>query len=221
MIVGWLCIALLLQTAAPPAPVAAPSSGDTTRVAAPDSTVRRDSASTAPGGLAPVFDARLMPNARYAVLQDTLRKRRRAVSYSDAYYTRLQIHRYGSYVELPVFAAEWWLGNKLTSTDEIPGSWVKPTHATVAGVLGALFTVNTVTGVWNLYESRHDTEDRALVWSHSALMLASDAGFAITGLLADNAKRSTRDANRHRDAALVSMGLGTAGTVLMWAVRGF
>jgi hypothetical protein len=166
-------------------------------------------------------DARLMPDRGVATPSDTLRHRPRAVSYSDWYYRRLQIHRWGSYVELPLFAGEYWLGNKLISRDETPASWVKPTHSGVAGALGALFTINTVTGVWNLYESRQSTDDRALVWSHSALMLASDAGFAITGLLAGDAHNTTRGADRHRNAALVSIGLATAGTALMWVKRGF
>jgi uncharacterized protein YbjT (DUF2867 family) len=84
-------------------------------------------------------------------------------------------------VELPLFAGEYWLGNKLMSHSETPGSWVKPTHVSVAAALGGLFALNTVTGVWNLYDSRHDTDDRALVWSHSALMLAAVARMEAMG----------------------------------------
>ena len=168
------------------------------------------------------MDPRLLPNVISLSATDTQpRRRRRAVQYSDWYYRRLQVHRWGSWLELPVFAGEWWLGNKLISRTEAPASWVKPTHVTVATVLGGLFTVNTVTGVWNLYDSRNDTEDRALVWTHSALMLAADAGFAITGLIAEDAGHSNSGADRHRNVALGSMGLATVGTVLMWVKRGF
>jgi hypothetical protein len=132
----------------------------------------------------------------------------------------LQVHRWGSYVELPLFAGEYWLGNKLMSHSETPGSWVKPTHVSVAAALGGLFALNTVTGVWNLYDSRHDTDERALVWSHSALMLAADAGFAVTGLIAGDAGHTTSGADRHRTAALASIGLASAGTLLMWVKRG-
>jgi hypothetical protein len=166
------------------------------------------------------LDARLVPGTEDRADTDTLPRRRHAIEYSDWYYRRLQIHRWGSYVELPVFAGEYWLGNKLTSQNEIPASWVKPTHGAVAAVLGGLFTVNTVTGLWNLYDSRKDADQRALVWSHSALMLASDAGFMVTGFLAGNARRTTADANHHKDAAVVSMGFATAGTLLMWIARG-
>jgi hypothetical protein len=106
------------------------------------------------------------------------------------------------------------------SRTETPGSWVKPTHQGVAGALGVLFGLNTITGVWNLYDSRHDTDQRALVWSHSALMLAADAGFGITGLLASDADRSINGQDRHRNAALTSIGIATAGTLLMWFKRG-
>jgi hypothetical protein len=167
------------------------------------------------------MDARLLPPPMTVGVADTLpRRRRAAIEYSDWYYRRLSVHRWGSYVELPLFAAEYWLGDKLLSRTETPGSWVKPTHVTVATTLGGLFAINTATGIWNLYDSRHDTDQRALVWSHSALMLAADAGFAVTGLIAGDADRSTSGANRHRTSALTSIGLATAGTLLMWVKRG-
>src|SRR3954453_11435468 len=103
------------------------------------------------------IDARLLPGVIHLAAQDTQpRRRRRAVTYSDWYYRRLQIHRWGSWLELPVFATEYWLRDKLISPDETPASWVKPPHETVAYTLGALFTVNTITGVWNLWDSLQD-----------------------------------------------------------------
>jgi hypothetical protein len=166
------------------------------------------------------LDARLVPKWSRPLAGDTIPRRRKAVAYSDQYYTRLQIHRWGSWLELPVFGTEYWLGQKLMSPDEIPADWVKTTHVIVAGTLGGLFAINTVTGAWNLYDSRNDTDERALVWTHSALMLASDAGFAITGLIAGDAHNSFRSRDRHRNAALVSMGVATAGTLIMWLKRG-
>ena len=50
----------------------------------------------------------------------------------------------------------------------------------------------------------------------SALMLAADAGFAYTGITASNASESPDNRARHKNAALVSMGLSTVGTVMMW-----
>ena len=116
---------------------------------------------------------------------------------------------------LPLFAGEYILGERLLSPNQQPG-WVKGAHGGVAFGLAALFTVNTVTGVWNLYDSRHDPSDRTRKWLHTALLLASDAGFAYTGSLADQAHRSDAGRTHHKNAALVSMGLSTAGTAMMW-----
>src|SRR5262249_21338242 len=77
---------------------------------------------------------------------DTIR-RRHAIQYSDAYAVRLKIHRIGSYTMLPMFAAEYALGQNLLN-DASPPTWIKPTHVGVALGIGALFTVNTVTGAW-------------------------------------------------------------------------
>jgi hypothetical protein len=173
---------------------------------------------TAPRAL--LVDARLMPVWALPPAQDTQpKKRRRAIQYSDAYYTRLQIHRVGSWLELPVFGAEYWLGQKLINDAPVAG-WVKPTHTTVAAVLGGLFVVNTATGVANLYESRATTDDRLLVWTHSALMLAADAGFIATAAVAGDAHHSVSGQDRHRNVALASIGVATVGTLLMWVKRG-
>jgi hypothetical protein len=87
-----------------------------------------------------------VPDWSRTLTADTVPRRRRAVEYSDEYYSRLQLHRWGSWLEFPVFGAEYWLGQKLMSRDETPASWVKPTHAVVAGALGGLFALNTITG---------------------------------------------------------------------------
>ena len=44
--------------------------------------------------------------------------RPKAIEYSDAYYTRLTIHRYASYAELPLFAAEYALGQRILNGQE-------------------------------------------------------------------------------------------------------
>jgi hypothetical protein len=146
--------------------------------------------------------------------QDTVRPR--AVVYSDAYGTRLTIHRYGSYAALPLFALQFALGNELLDSDDVPADWVRPTHRAVAFTLGALFVTNTVTGVWNLWESRHDPEGRTLRWLHAGLMLAADAGFVYTATLADDAALSVENREQHRNAALTSIGLATVSTLIMW-----
>lgn len=145
---------------------------------------------------------------------DTIR-RRHAIQYSDAYAVRLKIHRIGSYTMLPMFAAEYALGQNLLN-DASPPTWIKPTHVGVALGIGALFTVNTVTGAWNLWESRNDPADRARRWIHASLMTASDVGFLWTGAVAGGRRTNLSREQHHKNVALVSIGLSTAGTVMMW-----
>lgn len=144
---------------------------------------------------------------------DTVR-RRHSVAYSDAYAVRLRIHRIGSYTMLPLFAAQYSLGQNLLN-DSRPPSWLKPTHTSVALGIGALFTVNTVTGAWNLWDSRHDPADRTRRWIHASLMMASDAGFVWTGAIAGDSHTSDQR-QRHKTVALSSMAVSAAGAVMMW-----
>lgn len=149
--------------------------------------------------------------------------RRRAIEYSDAYAIRLKIHQIGSYAELPLFAAEYVLGQKLL-TDErnnvnLRGSSLRGAHRTVALGLGVLFASNTVTGVWNLVESRHDPAGRTRRWIHSLAMLAADGGFLLTAQSAGQARRTDAGANRHRNLAIGSMSLAAASTIMMWLWR--
>jgi hypothetical protein len=150
-------------------------------------------------------------------LADTTRPR--AIEHGAGYYTRLKIHRIGSYAMLPLFAGEYALGQRLLNPTTVP-AWVKPAHTTVALTIGALFASNTVTGAWNFWESRHEPAGRTRRVVHSVLMLASDAGFTYTGAIAGSARRSTDGANRHRNAAIVSMSFATAGTLIMWFWKG-
>lgn len=148
--------------------------------------------------------------------------RRRAVEYSDWYGRRVTIHRWASYAMVPLFATEYWLGNKLLNDAQVSSS-TRDTHAAVASGIGVLFAANTVTGLWNLWDARRDPAGRGKRIVHSALLLAADAGFLYTASLAedDDGEGDHRDGGvngniRHRNAALISIGLGTAGTALMW-----
>ena len=146
------------------------------------------------------------------------RKRPRAIEYSDAYYTRLRIHHLASYAELPLFATEYVLGERLLREERtgVPSQSLKTAHTTVALGLGALFTINTVTGGWNLWESRNDPAGRTRRLFHSVAMLGADAGFALAGASGGGAKDSQTGANHHRTIAISSMALATAGTAMMW-----
>ena len=150
---------------------------------------------------------------------DTGERRPRAVEYSDAYYTRLTIHRYASYAELPLFAAEYALGQRILNGErngDFASSGTRSAHKIVAGGLGALFAVNTVTGVWNLIEARKDPAGRTRRELHALGMLLADAGFLYTASLAGDARESVEDANRHRNAAIASISVATASTLMMW-----
>jgi len=171
--------------------------------------------------IAPVAFSEKLSTAADSLVADTVpRKRPRphAIEYSDAYYTRLTIHRVASYAELPLFATEYILGERLLKEERtgFPSQGLKTAHTTVALGLGALFTINTVTGGWNLWESRNDPANRALRFIHSAAMLGADAGFMWSGASGGGAKHTQAGANQHRTIAISSMALATAGTAMMW-----
>lgn len=148
--------------------------------------------------------------------------RPRAVEYSEGYGKRLEIHRIASYAELPLFATEFIIGQKIIN-DQLNGTRASGTlrsaHTIVAGGLGVLFAVNTVTGVWNLLEARHDPAGRTRRTIHGLSMLLADAGFLWTATLANGARRNNDQATRHRNVAIVSMSVATASTLMMWFWR--
>jgi len=170
-----------------------------------------------------------------AVSADTAESRPHAVEYSNGYYTRLTIHRYAAYAELPLFAAEYALGQSMLNAQhagEPVSSSTRSAHVAVAGALGVLFAVNTVTGVWNLIEARHDPAGRARRTIHGLGMLLADAGFLYTASLAGDASEhgdagepggntgeGNGDATAHRNAAIASISVATAATLMMWIWR--
>ncbi len=118
-------------------------------------------------------------------------------------------------------AAEYVLGERLLHDEQHgrPPSGLKTAHVVVAGGLGVLFGANTITGVWNLWESRHDETGRTRRLIHSLSMLTADAGFAVAGALGGSAKHNLAGAQLHRTVAISAMSVATAGTLLMWFVR--
>jgi hypothetical protein len=146
-------------------------------------------------------------------------QRPRAVEMSDAYHLRLTIHYVASFLTLPLFVTEYVLGTRLYR--DPPGSrTLRQEHRLVALGVGGLFAVNTVTGVWNLWDSRHQPEGRLLRYLHSGMMLAADAGFVATGMVAPRGGRRAyldTPARRrlHRTLALSSMGTALASYAMM------
>jgi hypothetical protein len=115
---------------------------------------------------------------------------------------------------------EYALGASLYANP--PGSNATRTaHGIVGAGLIGLFGLNTVTGTWNLWDSRHDTPGRARRYIHAGLMLLSDAGFVATEATAPGRRSVLVDPNRkrlHRTLAFASMGLaiGGYGMMLVW-----
>jgi hypothetical protein len=157
----------------------------------------------------------------------TRSQRPKAIEYSDAYHVRLKIHQIGSYLELPLFAAELIVGQKLANNEKnsVPSSGaLRSTHRTLAAGLGILFGVNTVTGLWNLWESRKDPAGRTRRVIHSVGMLLADAGFFATAAIRPERERfefgtptgSSNNTNQHRSLAIASVSVATASTLMMW-----
>ncbi len=142
-------------------------------------------------------------------------ERPRAVTHSDLYYTRLKIHRIGSYAIFPLFVAQYYAGDKLLD-DPTPPGWAKGTHSALAGGVAALFGINTVTGLWNLWDSRHESNGRVRKYLHTALMLGADAGFVLTAQTAHDAGPQSEGGRHHRDVALASVAVSGLATVMMW-----
>ena len=143
------------------------------------------------------------------------------VEYSDAYRTRAKVHKIASFATLPLFAAEGIVGEKLYNAriNLQDTSTLKSTHLALAAGIGGLFGVNTVTGLWNLVESRHDPNHRTIKWVHGLLMLGADGGFLATAASGPGRERffstDTNGPSTHRAIAFTSIGAATAGYLIM------
>lgn len=141
------------------------------------------------------------------------------IEYSDAYFTRLTIHRWASYLTLPLFASEFIVGQKLVHGHDTQN--LRSVHRALAGGIGALFVVNTVTGGLNALEARKDPTERNRRTLHSVLMLLSDAGFVATAVLAKSGEdeggsyTGPLTSNAHRNMAIASMGTALIGYAIM------
>jgi hypothetical protein len=127
--------------------------------------------------------------AAEAVDQTTTGRRRPvAVEYSDAYKVRNKIHKIASYATIPLFVAEYWVGAYMYAYPRNITPSLQSAHRTLGMSIGGLFAVNTVTGVWNLWDSRKDPSHRGRRMLHGITMLAADAGFAVAGAMRPNLK---------------------------------
>ena len=159
-------------------------------------------------------------DAALPAASDTTPAHPRAFEYSDAYGTRLTIHRIASYAMLPLFIASYASGEQLVKNGRAAPAWARDIHRPAATGTAILFGVNTLTGGWNLLEARKDPDGRTRRTLHGLLMLAADAGFAATGLLAQDASQNASRRNLHRTVALSSMGVSLVSYAIMLPIFG-
>jgi hypothetical protein len=145
-----------------------------------------------------------------------VRPRPKPVELSDWYSRRLTIHRYVAYATMPVFAFQWIAGNQLYQESRNAPTWAKTGHRAGATALAAMFTVNTVTGAWNWWDSRTVSQGRWLRNFHALSMLTADAGFTWAGAsLSEEAETSASKRRLHRTIALECTGLTVISAAAM------
>jgi len=145
-----------------------------------------------------------------------VRARVKAIEVSDWYNRRLTVHRWLSYATVPLFGFQYAAGKQIWDNGAGAPSWARTGHRVGATALAGVFTVNTVTGVWNLWDSRSVEDRRALRYMHALSMLAADAGFTWAGAkLSEEAETSFAKRRLHRTVALSSMAITVASGVLM------
>jgi hypothetical protein len=144
------------------------------------------------------------------------RPRPRAVEVSDWYNRRLTIHRWLSYSLVPLFGYQYLAGKQIWDKGANAPAWARTGHRVGATTLAGVFTVNTITGAWNLWDSRAVEEGRGRRYFHAVSMLAADAGFTWAGAtLSEQAERDPEKRKLHRTIALTSMGITVTSGLFM------
>jgi hypothetical protein len=166
----------------------------------------------------PIADAIAIEAANLAAA-DPQQARPVAIEYSDAHETRAKIHKYTSWATLPLMATEFALGQQLYNDPNSINSGSRGVHGAVGAGLIGLFGVQSVTGVWNLVEASSAPGHKKRL-THGLMMLAAEGGFIAAAAMAPGHNRNDLinfDANKstHRNVALVSIGVGTVGYLLM------
>jgi hypothetical protein len=150
----------------------------------------------------------------------TPRRRRKSIEVSEWYERRLRIHRYGAYATIPLFVFQAAAGNELYQKGSGADSWARNGHRIGATGLATVFGINTLTGLWNTWDSRSVSQGRTRRTIHGLLMLASDAGFAYAGIkLSEDAEQSADARRKHRNMAYASMGVAVTGAGMMFLWR--
>ena len=111
-------------------------------------------------------------------------------------------HRTAGFLSIFLIASASAVQAQDSAGDDQPA----PTPRPVA-VEYSLFAVNTVTGVWNMWESRHEPSHHKLKLVHGILMFGAVAGFVATFASGPGGRNSaTLDSQKqtHRTLALTS-----------------
>lgn len=149
------------------------------------------------------------------------RPRVKAIEVSDWYERRLTLHRRLSYATLPLFGFQLSAGWQIWEKGQNAPAWARTGHRVGAAAIAGVFTINTVTGVWNLWDSRAVTEGRARRYLHATSMLIADAGFTYAGaVLSEQAENDPGKRDLHRTVALSSMAIAlTSGLIMKFTNR--
>lgn len=175
----------------------------------------------APAGATASMAAAVDSSGPLAPADTGRRKRSHSVELSDWYYRRLTLHRYISYATIPVFAAQWAAGSVIFPDPRNAPRWAKTTHDAGADLLMGMFTVNTVTGAWNWWDSRSEEKGRTLHTVHALMMLTADGIFSYAGsTVAKEAETSLEKRRLHRTLALIGTGITVGnGLMMKWLNR--
>lgn len=140
----------------------------------------------------------------------------KAVEVSDWYARRLKIHQISSYAMIPTFAFQWAAGVQIWENGVSAPKWARTGHRVGATTVATAFTLNVVTGAWNLWDSRSVKEGRTRRYLHAASMAVASAGFTWAGAKLSEEAEDDRDKRAlHRKVALSSIALTAVSGVLM------
>lgn len=144
------------------------------------------------------------------------RARPQVVEVSEWYERRLTLHRRLSYTVLPLFAFQYTAGSRIWDKGPDAPEWARTGHRVGAAAIAGVFTVNTVTGLWNLWDSRMVEQGRGRRYMHAASMMVANAGFTWAGaVLSEQAERDAAKRRLHRSVAITSMAIAVTSGLLM------
>lgn len=156
------------------------------------------------------------PSAARVDSVSPLQGRPKAVEVTEWYGRRLTLHRRLSYAIIPMFGFQALAGKQIWDKGDLAPEWALIGHRVGATAIAGAFTVNAITGAWNLWDSRSTEEGRARRYVHAASMLAASAGFTYAGaVLSKQAETDSRKRKLHWQVSVSSIGLTTVSGVLM------